>query len=553
MNFIKNESPTKLRGGYYTPPDIALFLTKWVFESNPRLILEPSCGDGIFLDAISQLNQGNVSRVLAVEKDSEEACKALQRAIGLRQLKTQIISEDFLEWGLLNVSKPLDFDAVLGNPPFIRYQYLDGAQQSLMEKVFKLFHLPFTKHTNAWVPFIILSIAHLKAGGRLAMVVPSEILHVLHAQQLRTFLASHCSKIHVIDPEELWFGDTLQGVVLLLAEKNGPERSNEHGVAITQVRDRLFLEDPSNIFNQANYLNGDVIKGKWMLGLLSQQQRELLIDIIHRPNVTRFKQIASVDVGIVTGANKFFLVPDEVVDKYKLGEWAHPMFGRSEHAPGVIYDAKTHRSNKGVGFPTNFLWFQETDITKYPKRIREYLKKGEEEGLHKRFKCRVRSPWFKVPSVYTTPVGMLKRCHDYPRLISNKANAYTTDTAYRIRTNEIEPDRLVYSFINSLTSLSAELEGRHYGGGVLELVPSEIERLVIPTPEVPVHIDELDKLIRTGVHPEKLFTQQNKLILGGIGISKAEQETLLEAWNHLRSRRQRSQSKEKLAAATVSL
>src|SRR5205085_3868242 len=364
---------------------------------------------------------------------------------------------------------------------------------------------------------------------------------------------SHCSNNHVIDPEELWFGDTLQGVVLLLAEKNRSESSTEHGVAITQVRDRLFLEEePGKLLNKATYLNGNVIKGKWMLGLLSQTQRELLIDIVHRPNVTRFKHLASVDVGIVTGANKFFLVADEVVDKYKLEAWAHPMFGRSEHAPGVIYDAKTHRANKGVGFPTNFLWFQETDIGKYPKSVQEYLRKGEEEGLHKRFKCRVRTPWFKVPSVYTTPVGMLKRCHDYPRLIANKANAYTTDTAYRIRPIEIEPERLVYSFINSLTALSAELEGRHYGGGVLELVPSEIERLVIPTPEVPVAIDELDKLIRAGVHPEKLFAQQNKLILGGVGINQAEQATLLDAWNQLGSRRQRSQSREKIAAATVS-
>src|SRR2546423_4613423 len=213
MNFIENESPTKLRGGYYTPPDIALFLTRWVFESNPELILEPSCGDGIFLDAINQVSR-KTSRVVAIEKDFEEANKTHQRAVGLKRLNPEIISEDFLKWGLMNIGEPRNFDAVLGNPPFVRYQYLDSAQQYLMEKVFHLFKLPFTKHTNAWVPFIILSIAHLKAGGRLGMVVPAEILHVLHAQPLRAFLGSLWSKIHVIDPEELLFGGTLQGGVL---------------------------------------------------------------------------------------------------------------------------------------------------------------------------------------------------------------------------------------------------------------------------------------------------------------------------------------------------
>src|SRR5205814_10052139 len=142
--------------------------------------------------------------------------------------------------------------------------------------------------------------------------------------------------------------------------------------------------------------------------------------------------------------------------------------------------------------------------------------------------------WYCVPSVYAAPVGMLKRCHNFPRLVLNVAKAFTTDTAYRIRATKVPARRLVFSFVNSITALSAELEGRHYGGGVLELVPSEIERLVIPTPEVPVAVDELDKLIRTSVHPEKLFTQQNKLILGGIGINKAEQATILEASNTLR-------------------
>ena len=30
MNFMRNETAEKLRGGYYTPPDLALFLARWV-------------------------------------------------------------------------------------------------------------------------------------------------------------------------------------------------------------------------------------------------------------------------------------------------------------------------------------------------------------------------------------------------------------------------------------------------------------------------------------------------------------------------------------------
>src|SRR5690606_3680901 len=214
------------------------------------------------------------------------------------------------------------------------------------------------------------------------------------------------------------------------------------------------------------------------------RERELLKEAEARSNVYRFSNLAEVDVGIVTGANKFFLVPDAVVEEYGLDKWAHPMFGRSEHVPGVIYDSTTHEENRRRGLPTNFLWFNGDALETLPKRAQAYLRKGEVEQLHKRYKCRIRTPWYRVPSVYASPVGMLKRSHDFPRLILNELGAFTTDTAYRIRVKEVSSHALVFSFINSLTALSAELEGRHYGGGVLELVPSEIERLLVPVVSV---------------------------------------------------------------------
>ena len=54
MNFIEFESARKLRGGYYTEPDIADFLTAWVLEAKPERILEPACGDGAFLQALGR-------------------------------------------------------------------------------------------------------------------------------------------------------------------------------------------------------------------------------------------------------------------------------------------------------------------------------------------------------------------------------------------------------------------------------------------------------------------------------------------------------------------
>jgi adenine-specific DNA methylase len=185
MNFKALESEQKLRGGYYTQPDIALFLARWVLEKKPKAVLEPSCGDGAFIQAVADIRPSGLRRMVACEILPAEAKKACERAQSVRGFEVSVFIDDFLRWSLPRLSASPEFDGVLGNPPFVRYQYLDPEQQARSQQVFEHFGLPFTKHTNAWVPFIIASIAQLRPGGRLAMVVPSEILHVLHARPLR--------------------------------------------------------------------------------------------------------------------------------------------------------------------------------------------------------------------------------------------------------------------------------------------------------------------------------------------------------------------------------
>jgi adenine-specific DNA methylase len=541
VNFIEDESEEKLRGGYYTSPDIARFLCRWALAGGAKAVLEPSCGDGAFLSAIADSRTNERVGVLAFELSEQEAGKARSRAAFDAAVDTSVRCEDFLGWTLANLDRHPPFDAVVGNPPFIRYQYWPAPLQQKAEKLFTLLHLPFTKHTNAWVPFVLASIAMLRGGGRLAMVVPAEIIHIMHAQALRTFLGTTCKRLLLIDPEEIWFEQTLQGACLLLAEKKEHVAQTTEGVAIVRVAGRQFLTRPAeDLFEHAQFINGVTLEGKWTRALLHDPELRLLETLRSHADVRVFEDVAAVDVGIVTGANTYFLVDDETVRRYALQDFAYPMFGRSEHCPGIVYNRAQHRANARAGLPTNFIWLRGRRFHEFPETVQEYIRLGESQGLPLRYKCRVRSPWYEVPSVYSTPLGMLKRCHDLPRLISNRIGAYTTDTAYRIKARSVSPGKLVYSFLNSLTALSAELEGRHYGGGVLELVPTEIERLLIPLPRLKSYaLSNLDRAVRAKEAGAMLATQDRE-VLGALGLEAADRGRLHDAWRRLRGRRQRT-------------
>lgn len=542
MNFKENESEQKLRGGYYTPGDLAEFLVRWVAARNPATILEPGCGDGVFLEKIGlHLND---STVLGFEIDSAEAIKARCRAHSAKLDNFTVRERDFLAWAVKALrNESCKFDAVVGNPPFIRYQYLPSVFQSRAETIFRDLNCRFTRHTNAWVPFVLASFALLRPGGRLAMVVPAEIIHVLHAGSLREYLGKLARKITIIDPEELWFSNTLQGAVILLAEKTRDVHDRAEGVGILPVRGSEFItKDPDEIFDTPHAINGKTVEGKWTRALLEPKLRSLIDELSVLNSVRRFDEIASVDVGIVTGANKFFLVSDDTVKRFNLGKWSHPMFGRSQHCPGIVYDRAQHVLNAEKGYPTNFIWFKDRMVEKSPA-AKAYILHGERSNLNTRYKCRTRNPWYSVPSVYSTEIGMLKRAHHIPRLIFNELSAYTTDTSYRISVKEGTAHKLVYCFVNPLTALSAELEGRHYGGGVLELVPSEIERLLVPVPpDVEIDIRFLDKTIRTE-SIDDVLRHQSRNILGRIGLTALEQDELILGWKGLRDRRNRVTSK----------
>src|SRR3989338_6077009 len=198
MRFIEDASKEKLRGGFFTPEPIARFVLKWAVNGNKNYdVLEPSCGDGVFLQEIKK-NKFDCKSVTAIEFDQVEAEKA--RKIKLEN--GEVITADFFKF--CNSTKKR-FDLVVGNPPYIRYQYFDKQQRAEAENIFKRAGLKYSKLTNAWVSFIVGSSLLLKEKGKIGFVIPAEILQVSYAKQLRGFLAHFYNKISIVSFKKLVF------------------------------------------------------------------------------------------------------------------------------------------------------------------------------------------------------------------------------------------------------------------------------------------------------------------------------------------------------------
>jgi hypothetical protein len=90
-------------------------------------------------------------------------------------------------------------------------------------------------------------------------------------------------------------------------------------VGIVSVNGFDFLaEDPNALFARTPGINGETVAGKWTKAVLERDELALIQSLINHASVHQFNDIATVDVGIVTGANEFFLVDNQTVEQYQL-------------------------------------------------------------------------------------------------------------------------------------------------------------------------------------------------------------------------------------------
>jgi len=548
----------KLRGGYYTPQPIAHFLAQWAIQSPTTQVLEPSCGDGAILEQAlhALIEQGTtkeeaIFQTHGVEIDEKERQKALDRLkkLGFEPDETTIHKGDFFAYcqkhlmvdkGLFSLcadGEPRFFDAIIGNPPFVRYQNFPEEQRKPAFQIMKTAGMNPSRLTNTWVPFLVAASFLITENGRLAMVIPAELLQVNYAAELRLFLSNYFQKLTIITFKKLIFEGIQQEVVLLLAEGNGGEKTGIRTIELNGINDLASYEHTD--FSSTELKPMDHSTEKWTQYFLDTSEIDLLRELKENPKLTETGRVIDVDVGVVTGQNQFFVLSEEQIKGVSLKRYSQRIVSRSGHLKGTIFSEEDWQSNAEKNYPAYLLDLPKKDFDELPQAAQDYIRTGEAAEYHTGFKCRIRPRWYIVPSVWTPDAFMLRQVHGYPKLIVNKAGTTCTDTIHRVRLlNGKSADVIAAAFLNSLTFAFSEVMGRSYGGGVLELEPNEAEKLPLPLIGAEkLDLGKLHTLLLDGSINAVLEITDKVLLIDGLGLSEAEVKTLRGIWIKLRDRR----------------
>lgn len=549
MVLINIINSNKLRGGYYTPELLANFIVSKTVHSKKIRILEPSCGDGkIVISLAKRLHTLGISKnqihkhLLGIEIDTAEAAMARTNLgeFGVDDPKKIIKTSEFFSYCEKNLINKVSFGAVVGNPPFLRYQDFPDRIKKLAFKLMSDKGLKPIGHTNSWVPFLVISSLLLNENGLLAMIVPAQLFQVSYAAETRKFLSNYYQKLTILTFEKLVFDDILQDIVVLLGERNN---SKNKGIRVVEYRDINELKLNGNktleIWNDRNNLKPlDHTKDKWTQYFLNTDEILLIRRLREKFQDKICNEIMNVDIGVVTGRNKYFVLSKEEIEDRGLMETSKRIVRSTSQLKGVRFstiDLKKIKSDS----PSWLFKPSNSPFLEYPQEIQKYIKEGEKNGISQGYKCRIRKKWYIIPSTWVPDAFLLRQVYEYPKIIVNETDATCTDTIHRIKFNcKGKGEKIASAFLNSMTLSFSEILGRSYGGGVLTLEPSEAEQLPIPLVNVEkLDIKRIDRLERKHKINDILDMTDSIILKRGLGLEDWEISSLRNIWKKLRNRR----------------
>ncbi|MAM11597.1 MAG: hypothetical protein CML23_14275 [Rhizobiaceae bacterium] len=522
-------------GAVYTPIPVARAISELVVSLTPEpshRILEPSVGDGAFLSTLAtKLPEANYT----VVDINQSVIESLLHSREYIEKNVKFHVGDFIEFACDHIENGSDpFDLIIGNPPFIRRHNFSQTFRDALVRIGDLSKYPENKIKNSWTAFLVLCSKMISKNGTLALILPYELMTVKYGQFSLWNLMSYFNRIDIFVPNERAFPAIDQDAVLFIGRMNSILESGlflQHVKSLENINDsKEYKIEAKSIDEISTEINGFII------------DRETLDSIrVQRLKLPKILDVCVSSPGIVTGANDFFILDDEKVKQLELEPYSLPILKRGSLSTKLPIFTKEDFSNASAREATNLIKIS-VPKEEIPFAAQRYLAEGEEEKLDQRYKCRHRPLWYNVPISQPTEGFFFRRSHDFPRLCINEAGVYITDNSYGVVPLPGRSIRgLCFSFYNSLTFLFSEIDGRFYGGGVLELSPSEFKNLPIPyyEPSEEEFNAFIDAHQKAKGNPDAILDFGDSWLANKLSLSSLQLRGIRASWHAMRSHRLR--------------
>ena len=370
---------------------------------------------------------------------------------------------------------------MIGNPPYVRYQDFSGQDRARSREAALRGGVRLTNLASSWAAFTVHAALFLRPGGRLALVLPAELLSVNYAAQVREFLMRRFGRVRLVLFTERVFPGVLEEVVLLLAEGTGPTDHCEL-VQVRDVDDLLAAHGGRGLALAAGDVRGQVDPGddpgrgaRGVHGGTRARRAGHPARVGRDHAGCRHRQQPVLRAVTAAGRPARSGRRPRVAAAVAARQPAPARVGADRSRLADISASTARRRCCSVPQGSRH------------RQVRPTSRAGQDAGVDAAYKCRVRKPWWRVPIVPPADLLLTYMNADTPRLTTNQARVHHLNSVHgvylRTGLRRAGAQLLPVASLNSVTLLGAETVGRAYGGGMLKLEPREADLLPVPAPD----------------------------------------------------------------------
>jgi len=525
------------------PPALTTALAEWTVRADGDTVLDPSCGDGTLLAAAAArlLALGATPSAVAdqlhgYDSDGEACARTLRRLRGVIGVSSHLIRRQSFLRAESRSRLPFQRGGTPAVTAIVGVMRSDGrAAGSVHRRHARAvaaeagIELPDT--AAPWAALLVHAASCVRAGGRLALLVPPAILHAHYAGTVRAYLAQLFSALIVVT-----FERPVPGVgetILLLGDGAGPA-----GVRSLRVRDASEL----TATRLADAATAGVAEAalRWSGASLPTPGHALLQTLQRRSVLRRLGELAHVNPGVVTGANHFFVLDAATAERIDKA-FLRPAIATTRDATGLTFRERDWEDLRDTGQGC-FLLAIPSDAA-VGKATKAYLAQGERDGVPERATCRRRPVWYCLPALDQPAAFLTYLCRRWPRMLLNEAGVTHANALHSVQPRVgMNMAALVASFPSTATLLGCELLGRRYGAGVLQLEPAEAANLLVAYPtddceRVGGLLPHLDALWRSGREVDAIALIDEEVLVRTFKVDAAVVADLQHCYTAERERR----------------
>ena len=484
-------------GQFRTPESIAMLMTSWLLQNCKRnssyRLLDAGSGAGVFLLHLYKIAlKENINLTLEGIEINPLLVNALIGNFSLYRYTIPIVYlEDFL---FMNFESK--YDLVICNPPYTRHHSIpENVKNSLINRFKNLYGIEISRLSSMPVYLLLKTLEILKEGGHGIFIIPTEIFDSKYGYQVKKLLYKQVQIDALLrfSHNHDAFPDTDVTAIILLFTKKEP--TSDHKVKLVLINSLYssyqILDDIKKPVRGYFKYDWGVVRTIYQHNLNPDFKLLYIVsndedsNKLRSNNILYLKDLANIVRGIATGANKFFLLSDEDVEKFSLHRHVVRTIDKNRYIQDIWLSnedwEKLRLSGKKV-----WLLYINSDA-ELDEQLEKYLNIGCSLGVPNRSLVRTRKKWYYMERRDIPPIIFTYLSRDNPRFILNDAKVRPLNTFLLIYPKSEIVDKglveVLWAILNSSVIVrNLKNIGRSYGANTTKVEPRELDKLPVINP-----------------------------------------------------------------------